>query len=126
MRDGKAIKEKASQNTCRNSLSKFFAFGDNSKSELQFIVIHFLYLKKAGKSKHELFMEKVCPCCFESFVCRNDNILECWCLNEPMDSLFRNFLAEIFSGCLCANCITDLRKRFISNQHQLSIGNGKN
>ncbi len=71
-------------------------------------------------------MEKVCPCCKMSFVCRNDRILECWCLNEPMDSCFRSFLAERFSDCLCANCITGFRKTFFNNEHPINLENEKN
>ncbi len=70
-------------------------------------------------------MEKVCPRCYKSFLCRNDQILECWCLNEPINSDLRKFLADNFTDCLCAICILDLRKRleifsnnyFINEEH---------
>ena len=66
-------------------------------------------------------MEKVCPRCCKSFCCRNDDILECWCLLEPIDAELRKFLADNFSGCLCAGCITDLRERFLNYQQLINI-----
>jgi hypothetical protein len=102
----------------------FLLSGESSKNELQFIVIHFLYWTESRHINLKLFhMEKVCPRCIKSFICRNDDILECWCLNEPLTSDFRKFLAENFSDCLCAECITDLRKCFSNYQQQITIEN---
>ncbi len=70
-------------------------------------------------------MEKVCPRCNQSFICRNDVILECWCLQEPINSELRKFLADNFSGCLCANCIIQLRKQLSNYQQQLIFENEK-
>ena len=71
-------------------------------------------------------MEKVCPCCNGSFVCQNDQIGECWCLFEPINSGFRKFLADNFSGCLCRRCISDLRGKFSMYEHQFNWENEKN
>ena len=102
----------------------FFAFGKNSKDELQFIVIHFLYCTESRQINKKLScMEKVCPRCCKSFCCRNDDIMECWCLYEPIDPELRRFLADNFSGCLCAECITDLRKSFLNYQQLIIIEN---
>lgn len=70
-------------------------------------------------------MEKVCPRCKESFQCRNDQIEECWCLTEPIDSGFRRFLAEKFHDCLCANCISGLRRNFNHFEQYLNLENEK-
>ena len=70
-------------------------------------------------------MEKVCPSCGQSFVCKNDRILECWCLKEPLDSNMRKFLSENFSDCLCIICISAFRKCFINYEHQIKYENEK-
>ncbi len=64
-------------------------------------------------------MEKVCPSCKLSFVCKNDQITECWCMFEPINSMFRRFLAENFSDCLCVCCIARFRKNFMNYEHQI-------
>jgi len=70
-------------------------------------------------------MEKVCPRCNESFVCQNDQIGECWCLFEPINSVFRKFLADNFIGCLCPGCIKDLRGNFSNYEYQFNRKNEK-
>jgi len=71
-------------------------------------------------------MEKVCPRCYEAFVCKNDQILECWCLKEPISSDLRKFLADNFSGCLCVKCISDLTKVLHKLQQQIIFENENN
>ena len=70
-------------------------------------------------------MEKVCPRCRESFVCRNDQIEECWCFTEPLSSGFRSFLADKFQDCLCVGCIAGLRRNFIIYEQQFNLENEK-
>jgi len=57
-------------------------------------------------------MEKICPRCFSSFICRNDNIMECWCLEEKIPVAVREYLSLNFVGCLCKSCI-----KIINNNH---------
>ena len=71
-------------------------------------------------------MDKICPRCNQSFVCRNDNILECWCLMESISVSVRAYLARNFTGCLCSLCIDDINKSLIHNyQPQSTFGNEK-
>ena len=113
---------RTSQKTCRNSLHYFLLSGDIAKMNCNSLLFIFSIEQKAGKLTRDYsVMEKVCPRCNKSFVCRNDQILECWCINEPINSDFRKFLADNFSGCLCAECMTDLRKCFINYPQQIFL-----
>ena len=71
-------------------------------------------------------MEKICPCCKGAFGCQNDQIGECWCLYEPINSSFRKFLEVNFSDCLCNKCITVLRRNYINYEQLFNTGNEKN
>ncbi len=57
-------------------------------------------------------MDKICPSCQKLFECKNDQIADCWCINEPINSDFRKFLAENFCDCLCIDCITRYRDKY--------------
>ena len=71
-------------------------------------------------------MDKICPRCRQSFVCRNDNIMECWCLMEPISVSVREHLDQNFKGCLCHDCIEVISKCLIHNyQPQIIIENEK-
>ncbi len=65
-------------------------------------------------------MNKICPSCNRTFECRNDNILECWCLNEKIETAAREFMALNFEGCLCRDCIDRINKSLTCN-HQTEI-----
>jgi hypothetical protein len=71
-------------------------------------------------------MDKICPRCKRSFVCQNDNILECWCVTEQISTSVRQYLAQNFKGCLCQDCIQIINKSLILNyQPQIIIENEK-
>lgn len=119
--DGKASKRRRARIPAEIHYIIFCFPGKVAKMNCNSLLFIFSFEQKVGKlTRESSIMEKVCPRCNNSFVCRNDQILECWCLNEPITSELRKFLADNFSGCLCANCITDLRKCFI-NYHQQII-----
>jgi hypothetical protein len=65
-------------------------------------------------------MDKVCPSCKRSFDCRNDAILDCWCLEVSIPPAMRDYLARKFEGCLCRDCIEFIDKNLFNNQ-QLKI-----
>jgi hypothetical protein len=60
-------------------------------------------------------MKKICPRCNQSFDCHNDQILECWCLEEQIPAPVRKYLALNFQGCLCRPCIQSLSNQFYSS-----------
>ncbi len=69
-------------------------------------------------------MVKICPSCHQSFDCRNDNILECWCLEVNIPPDLREYLASNFKGCLCRECIEIINKNIIHiNLPKISIEN---
>jgi hypothetical protein len=109
----------ASQKTCRISLYYFLLSGKIAKVNCTSLSFIFPIKQKACKLK-SLSMDKICPNCNKSFVCRNDNILECWCLMEPLSASAREHLADNFVGCLCPECI-DINNKSIIHNHQPQI-----
>ena len=122
--DGKASKRRRARIPAEIHYNIFCFPGKVAKMNCNSLLFIFSIEQKAGNLTREFsVMEKVCPRCCKSFNCRNDDILECWCLCEPIDAELRKFLADNFSGCLCAECITDLRKSFLKSQQLIIIEN---
>jgi hypothetical protein len=104
-----------------NFAELFFAFGKNSKGELPSLSFIFSIRQKACEISTDSFaMDKVCPCCKRSFECRNDDILECWCLEVSVSRDLRDYLARNYNDCLCRDCIEFIDKSLVYN-HQLKI-----
>ncbi|HKK63004.1 MAG TPA: cysteine-rich CWC family protein [Bacteroidales bacterium] len=55
-------------------------------------------------------MMKNCPRCYCIFECRNDRIMECDCLSVPISADDRLYIGERYDGCLCLNCLQELKK----------------
>lgn len=69
-------------------------------------------------------MNKICPNCNRIFECRNDNILECWCLEVSLSPVLREYIARNFEGCLCRECIENIDKSLIYiNQPKIVVEN---
>jgi hypothetical protein len=60
-------------------------------------------------SKHE---EKNCPCCDASFECKVGDIVNCQCNTVKLSEGERDFIAQRFTDCLCAACITVLKNEY--------------
>jgi hypothetical protein len=60
-------------------------------------------------------MDKICPCCQLTFDCRNDYILECWCITEQISQAAREFMAHHYEGCLCRDCIQKINQSLTHN-----------
>ena len=56
--------------------------------------------------KHE---EKTCPRCKSPFECKVGSIALCQCSGVDITDDERQHLQKIYSDCLCANCIAELR-----------------
>lgn len=48
---------------------------------------------------------KKCPKCGERFQCNNANILNCACMEVPLDPITRNKIAEKYDDCICVACM---------------------
>lgn len=51
---------------------------------------------------------KKCPKCGNSFVCNNQNISICACMEVPLDHVTRQKIAEQYNDCLCISCLKEL------------------
>lgn len=51
---------------------------------------------------------KKCPKCGASFQCNNANILNCACMEVPLDAVARQKMASKYKDCLCISCLKEL------------------
>ena len=61
-------------------------------------------------SKFIRFMEKDCPRCGDSFVCRVDDISACHCVPVKLDELQLAYVKVHYPGCLCNSCLNEIKK----------------
>ena len=53
--------------------------------------------------------EKTCPRCGKKFICRhNDDITKCQCASVQLTPEARQYIAENYTDCLCANCLREI------------------
>ena len=50
---------------------------------------------------------KICPKCGNSFECRNSNIVECACIQIPLENKVRQLISESYDDCLCIPCLKE-------------------
>lgn len=53
-----------------------------------------------------------CPRCDAAFECRVGSILRCQCQQVTLTEEERTFIGEAYSGCLCAGCLSDMKKNY--------------
>lgn len=53
-----------------------------------------------------------CPRCKASFECRVGSILRCQCQQVDLTEDERAYIGEQYSGCLCANCLQELKTSY--------------
>lgn len=58
-----------------------------------------------GDDKHE---RKRCPRCGRAFICRMGDVTRCQCAAVPLGPNEREYIAGLFSDCLCAYCLAVL------------------
>lgn len=57
-------------------------------------------------------MEKDCPRCGVSFICRVENITTCQCAPVNLDELQLAYVKMHYPGCLCNSCLNEIKKYF--------------
>ncbi|MCK4855610.1 MAG: cysteine-rich CWC family protein [Bacteroidales bacterium] len=53
-------------------------------------------------------MTKICPHCQCDFECRNDNVMECDCVNVILTKEAFHFISSRYSECLCVDCLLEI------------------
>ena len=54
----------------------------------------------------------ICPRCERTFECRAGSILRCQCQAVTLSEEERYFIQQQYSGCLCADCLRDMKAVF--------------
>lgn len=54
---------------------------------------------------------KACPRCAAEFECNDAAIAVCQCSSVPLDALQRAWIGTHYKGCLCRNCLEDIRRQ---------------
>ncbi|RFM32100.1 cysteine-rich CWC family protein [Chitinophaga silvisoli] len=57
-----------------------------------------------------------CPRCKQPFECRVGSILRCQCQAVTLNEEERIYIAEHYSGCLCASCMEEMKEQFKKQQ----------
>jgi hypothetical protein len=57
-------------------------------------------------------MDKTCPKCNKKFDCKSEEITFCPCSKFSFSQKESQALARLYKGCLCANCLIDMRENF--------------
>ena len=58
-------------------------------------------------------MEKICPRCGVSFVCRPDKITDCQCAPVKLDNFQRTYIRMYYpDACLCGSCLDEIKRYF--------------
>ncbi len=53
---------------------------------------------------------KICPHCQCDFECRNDNVMECDCVNVILTKEAFRFISSRYSDCLCVDCLDEIKQ----------------
>ncbi|MFT4154782.1 cysteine-rich CWC family protein [Parafilimonas sp.] len=57
--------------------------------------------------------EKVCPRCGCVFECKAGDITQCQCYGIQFSLEERVFIEERYRDCLCADCLLELKNRYV-------------
>jgi hypothetical protein len=57
-------------------------------------------------------MNKACPKCAKKFDCKAEEITFCPCSEFSFSQKESQALARLHKGCLCANCLVEMRENF--------------
>jgi len=64
-----------------------------------------------------------CPSCKTAFECRVGTILRCQCQDVPLTEDERQYVAERFSGCLCASCLQTMKSSYKQEKFKQRLHN---
>jgi hypothetical protein len=53
-------------------------------------------------------MTKICPHCQSNFECRNDQIMECDCVNVILTKEALRYVSSRYADCLCVDCLNEI------------------
>ena len=68
--------------------------------------------------KHE---EKQCPRCGVSFECKPGTITQCQCFGISFTHAEKAQIEEVYTDCLCRNCLIELKNEFAVGSKQLTL-----
>jgi Cysteine-rich CWC len=69
-------------------------------------------------TKHE---EKFCPRCKAIFECKVGSVALCQCRGVSLNDAQLRFIRQHFNDCLCAKCMTEMRKDYNIQQFKNRI-----
>jgi len=61
---------------------------------------------------------KYCPRCSKVFECKVGNITQCQCYGIQLSLEERAYVESLFSDCVCAACLLQMKNDFIHFKHQ--------
>lgn len=68
--------------------------------------------------KHE---QKNCPRCDTAFECKAGDIAYCQCNGIQLNEAESKFIADKYSDCLCASCMTAMKTEYSLLQNKLQL-----
>lgn len=60
-----------------------------------------------------LHEHKTCPRCKQHFECKVGDVANCQCSIFTFTAEEKKFIAERYSECLCANCLNELKNKYV-------------
>lgn len=63
----------------------------------------------------------LCPRCKNAFECRVGTILRCQCQAVPLTEEERQYINEIYLGCLCADCLQQMKASYKQERFRLRL-----
>lgn len=66
---------------------------------------------------------KACPRCGNIFECKAGDITQCQCYSIQLGIEERAFIEERYKDCLCADCLLQLKNRFMLFKEKFLFGN---
>jgi hypothetical protein len=61
-----------------------------------------------------------CPRCKTAFECRVGSILRCQCQDVALTEAEREYINELYTGCLCADCLRAMKVSYAQDRHNNS------
>jgi hypothetical protein len=65
---------------------------------------------------------KICPRCEQPFECKPGNISACQCNSIVLTEEEKAFIASRYEDCLCINCLTNLKNKYVFFKEKYRIG----
>jgi hypothetical protein len=65
--------------------------------------------------------QKICPRCSSKFECKLGSVAECQCYGISLTVEENAFIESRYDGCLCRNCLIELKNRYILFREKLFL-----